>query len=72
VADALRRGTISATGGAEWRGYVCDRDGLRLLLDLHGVPGGEATGYKFFPWSSVEHIMIQEAHHLRPGAVLPE
>jgi hypothetical protein len=56
VADALRRGTlltVSATSGSESRGYVCDRDGLGLLLDLHSVPGGETTGYKFLPWSSI-------------------
>lgn len=75
VADALRRGTlltVSATSGTQSRGYVCDRDSLGLLLDLHSVPG-ETTGYKFIPWSSVEHLTIQEARHLRPGeAVLPE
>lgn len=75
VADALRRGTlltVSSTSGTESRGYVCDRDGLGLLLDLHGVPGGEETGYRFFPWASVEHMTIQEARHLRPGgAALP-
>lgn len=75
VADALRRGTlltVSATSGSQSRGYVCDRDSLGLLLDLHNVPG-ETTGYRFFPWSSVEHLTIQEARHLRPGeAALPE
>lgn len=51
VADALRRGTlltVSATSGSQSRGYVCDRDSLGLLLDLHNVPG-ETTGYRFFP-----------------------
>jgi hypothetical protein len=70
VADALRRGTllrVNLTSGAEWRGYVCDRDGLGLLLELHDVPSSEGSGYKFFPWSRVEHLTIQEAHHLRPG-----
>jgi hypothetical protein len=75
VADVLRRGTlltVSATSGTQSRGYVCDRDGLGLLLDLHSVPG-ETTGYKFFPWSTVEHLEIHEARHLRPGeAALPE
>lgn len=68
VADALRRGTlltVTATSGTQWRGYVCDRDGLGLLLDLHDGPG-----YKFFPWSSVEHMTIQEARHLIPGETL--
>ena len=70
VADALRRGTlltVSATSGAQSRGYVCDRDGLGLLLDLHSVPGGETAGYEFFPWTSVEHPTIHEARHLRTG-----
>lgn len=74
VEDALRRGTLlraNVAGGAEWRGYVCDRDGLGLLLEIHDVPGGEAAGYKFFPWSSVEHLTIEEARHLRPGGKLP-
>jgi hypothetical protein len=76
VADALRRGTlltVTATSGTQWRGYVCDHDGLGLLLDLNGVPGDQATGYKLIPWPSVEVITIQEARHLRPGeAVLSE
>ena len=46
VADALRRGTlltVSATSGSQSRGYVCDRDSLGLLLDLHNVPGETTT-----------------------------
>jgi hypothetical protein len=33
------------------------------LLDLRGDPDGDATGYRLFPWSSVEHVMIKEASH---------
>ena len=69
VADALRRGTlltVSATSGSQSRGYVCDRDSLGLLLDLHNVPG-ETTGYRFFPWSSVEHLHDPGGSSLEAG-----
>ncbi|MDF2702376.1 MAG: hypothetical protein K0S10_1320 [Rubrobacteraceae bacterium] len=66
MGDILRRGTlmtVTATGGGKSSGYVCDHDGLGLLLDLRGDPDGDATGYRLFPWSSVEHVMIKEASH---------
>jgi hypothetical protein len=69
VADALRRSTlltVTAASGAESRGYVCDRDGLGLLLDLHDGPA-----YRFYPWSSVDHVSIEEARHLRSSEAGP-
>ena len=69
VADTLRRGTlltVAAASGAESKGYVCDRDSFGLLLDLHDGPG-----YRFYPWSSVVLITIQEARHLKPGEAVP-
>ncbi len=60
--DFMTRGkfvSISATTGNDLAGYVCDRDGAGLLLDVRD-PSGDPTGYEFLPWSSIERVSNAE------------
>jgi hypothetical protein len=51
--------SVSARTGNDLAGYVCDRDGSGLLLDVRD-PSGDATGYEFLPWSSIERVSVEE------------
>ena len=51
--------TVSARIGNDLAGYVCDRDGSGLLLDVRDA-SGDATGYEFLPWSSIERVVVEE------------
>ena len=51
--------SVSARTGNDLAGYVCDRDGAGLLLDVRD-PSGDATGYEFLPWSSIERVSSAE------------
>ncbi len=58
ITGFLGRGSfvsVSARIGNDLAGYVCDRDGSGLLLDVRD-PNGDATGYEFLPWSSIERV----------------
>jgi hypothetical protein len=62
IPKVLGRGsfvTVSARIGNDLAGYVCDRDGSGLLLDVRDA-SGDATGYEFLPWSSIERVVVQE------------
>ena len=47
--------SVSARTGNDLAGYVCDRDGAGLLLDVRD-PSGDPGGYEFLPWSSIERV----------------
>ncbi len=51
--------SVSARTGNDLAGYVCDRDGSGLLLDVRD-PSGDPTGYRFLPWSSIERVSVEE------------
>ena len=51
--------SVSARTGNDLAGYVCDRDGSGLLLDVRD-PSGDPTGYEFLPWSSIERVSVEE------------
>ena len=51
--------SVSARIGNDLSGYVCDRDGSGLLLDVRD-PSGDPTGYEFLPWSSIERVSVEE------------
>ena len=51
--------SVSARTGNDLVGYVCDRDGSGLLLDVHD-PSGDPTGYEFLPWSSIERVSVEK------------
>ena len=58
ITGFLSRGSfvsISARIGNDLAGYVCDRDGSGLLLEVRD-PGGDPHGYEFLPWTSIERI----------------
>ncbi len=60
ISEALGRGSfvsVSARVGNDLSGYVCDRDGSGLLLDVRD-PSGDPGGYEFLPWSSIERVRI--------------
>ena len=62
ISGFLGRGsfvTVSARIGNDLAGYVCDRDGSGLLLDVRDA-SGDATGYEFLPWSSIERVVVEE------------
>jgi hypothetical protein len=62
IAGFLGRGTfvsVSARIGNDLSGYVCDRDGSGLLLDVRDQ-SGDPTGYEFLPWSSIERVSVEE------------
>ena len=50
---------VSARTGNDLAGYVCDRDGSGLLLDVRD-PSGDPTGYEFLPWASIERVSVEE------------
>jgi hypothetical protein len=49
---------VSARTGNDLAGYVCDRDGSGLLLEVRD-PSGDPTGYEFLPWSSIERVSVE-------------
>jgi hypothetical protein len=51
--------SVSARIGNDLSGYVCDRDGSGLLLDVRDQ-SGDPTGYEFLPWSSIERVSVEE------------
>ena len=58
ITGFLSRGSfvsISARIGNDLAGYVCDRDGSGLLLEVRD-PSGDPHGYEFLPWPSIERI----------------
>jgi hypothetical protein len=58
ITELLGRGgrvTVSARTGVDLRGYVCDQNESGLLLDARDA-SGDATGYEFLPWSSIERV----------------
>ena len=60
MSEALGRGSfvaVSARVGNDLSGYVCDMDGMGLLLDVRD-PSGDPGGYEFLPWSSIERVRI--------------
>jgi hypothetical protein len=62
IAGFLGRGSfvsVSARIGNDLSGYVCDRDGSGLLLDVRDQ-SGDPTGYEFLPWSSIERVSVEE------------
>jgi hypothetical protein len=57
----LARGSfvsVSARTGNDLAGYVCDRDGSGLLLEVRD-PSGDHHGYEFLPWSSIEQVSAE-------------
>lgn len=61
ITDFLSRGSfvsVSARIGNDVSGYVCDWNDAGLLLDVRD-PSGDATGYEFLPWSSVERVSVR-------------
>ncbi len=57
----LSRGSfvsVSARIGNDLAGYVCDRDGSGLLLEVRD-PSGDPHGYEFLPWYSIERISAE-------------
>ncbi|HLM76884.1 MAG TPA: hypothetical protein VK361_00600 [Rubrobacteraceae bacterium] len=60
IAEALARGrfvSVSARVGNDVSGYICDRDGSGLLLDIRDA-SGDPSGYEFLPWSSIERLRV--------------
>ena len=51
--------SVSARIGNDLSGYVCDRDGSGLLLDVRD-PSGDSTGYEFLPWFSIERVSVED------------
>ena len=49
---------VSARTGNDLAGYVCDRDGSGLLLEVRD-PSGDPHGYEFLPWSSIERVSTE-------------
>lgn len=49
------RVSVSARTGNDLQGHVCGTDANGLLLDVRD-PSGDATGYEFLPWSSIERV----------------
>jgi hypothetical protein len=61
IPEAFARGSfvsITVRSGYDVSGYVCDRDGAGLLLDIRD-PSGDPSGYEFLPWSSIERVKMQ-------------
>ncbi len=60
IIEALGRGSfvaVSARVGNDLSGYVSDKDGAGLLLDVRD-PSGDPGGYEFLPWSSIERVRV--------------
>ncbi len=49
---------VSARIGNDVTGYVCDRDGNGLLLDVRDA-SGDPSGYEYLPWSSIERVVLE-------------
>jgi hypothetical protein len=49
---------VSARTGNDLAGYVCDRDGSGLLLEVRD-PSGDPHSYEFLPWSSIERVSTE-------------
>ncbi len=63
ISGFLGRGSfvsVSARIGNDLSGYVCDHDASGLLLEVRD-PSGDATGYEFLPWSSVERVRLRDS-----------
>jgi hypothetical protein len=61
ISGFLSRGSfvsVSARIGNDVGGYVCDRDGSGLLLEVRD-PSGDPSGYEYLPWSSIERISAE-------------
>lgn len=52
------RVSVSARTGVDLEGYVCAADENGLLLDVRD-PSGDATGYEFLPWASIERVSAE-------------
>lgn len=52
------RVSVYARTGVDLRGYVCGADENGLLLDVRDQ-GGDATGYEFLPWASIERVSAE-------------
>ena len=62
IGEAFGRGnrvSVVVRSGLDVSGYVCDRDGTGLLLDLRDS-GGAPNGYEFLPWSIVERVRLRD------------
>ena len=62
IPEAFGRGSfvwVSARVGNDVSGYVCDRDGSGLLLDVRDA-SGSPSGYEFLPWVSIERVRIHD------------
>jgi hypothetical protein len=62
ISGFLSRGSfvsVSARIGNDLAGYVCDRDGSGLLLEVRD-PSGDIHGYEFLPWASIERVSAEE------------
>lgn len=60
IPEAFARGSlvsVTVRSGYDVSGYVCDRDGSGLLLDVRD-PSGDPSGYEFLPWSSIERVKV--------------
>lgn len=60
IPEALARGSfvsVTVRSGYDVSGYVCDRDGAGLLLDIRD-PSGDPAGYEFLPWASIERVKM--------------
>jgi hypothetical protein len=60
IPEAFERGSflsVTVRSGNDVSGYVCDRDGTGLLLDIRDA-SGDPHGYEFVPWSSIERVKI--------------
>ena len=61
IPGGLKRGKlvkISARIGSDLVGYVCDRDGNGLLLDVRH-PSGVHADYEFITWQSIERVSFE-------------
>lgn len=62
ISGFLSRGSfvsVAARIGNDLAGYVCDRDGNGLLLEVRD-PSGDIHGYEFLPWFSIERVSAEE------------
>jgi hypothetical protein len=60
ITEAFARGSfvsVTVRSGYDVSGYVCDKDGAGVLLDIRD-PSGDPSGYEFLPWSSVERVKV--------------
>ncbi len=60
LSEVFGRGSyvsVTVRSGYDVSGYVCDRDGSGLLLDVRD-PSGDPGGYEFLPWSSIERVKV--------------